>query len=100
MTQAWWKTCRGDYHLCISDAVRREISSGDAFASRLRIDATEGIDILISTPEVKNLAQELMESHTLPPKAVTDALHIALSAYYGMDFLLTWNCKHIANPQL
>ena len=97
-TREWWETCRENYHLHISDAVYDEIAMGDILASRLRIDAVEGIDVLVSTPDIKNLAQELMKSHTLPPKAATDALHIALAAYYGMDFLLTWNCKHIANP--
>ena len=96
-TQDWWEACRKNYRLYVSDAVRKEISSGDVLASRLRIEAVEGIDILISTPEVKDLARELLESHTLPAKAAVDALHIALAAYYGMDFLLTWNCKHIAN---
>jgi predicted nucleic acid-binding protein len=100
MTREWWEICRNDFHLYISDAVYDEIIMGDSHASRLRMEATEGIEILVSTPEVKNLAQELMDSHSLPPKAATDALHIALSAYYGMDFLLTWNCKHIANPHL
>jgi hypothetical protein len=44
------------------------------------------------------LAQKLLESHSLPAKAATDALHIAIAVCYGMNFLLTWNCKHIANP--
>ncbi|MCL2118262.1 MAG: hypothetical protein FWH27_07540 [Planctomycetaceae bacterium] len=68
-------------------------------ASCLRIEAAEGIDLLISTSEVNDLALELMGSHTLPPKATSDALHIALAACYGVDYLLTWNCKHIANPR-
>ena len=96
-TRDWWEHCRENFHLHVSDAVYDEISSGDVLASRLRIDAVEGIDILISTPDVKELSKELLKSHTLPPKAAVDALHIALAAYYGMDFLLTRNCKHIAN---
>jgi len=98
-TREWWETCRENFHLYISDAVFDEIIMGDISASRLRVNAVKGIEVLISTPEAKNLARELMESHTLPPKAATDALHIALAACYNLDYLLTWNCKHIANPK-
>ena len=97
-TRDWWETCRGDFQLFISDAVYEEIEAGDIYASALRVDAVRDIDLLDTTPEAMALAQKLLESHSLPAKAATDALHIALAAFHGMDFLLTWNCKHIANP--
>ncbi|MCL2118264.1 MAG: type II toxin-antitoxin system VapC family toxin [Planctomycetaceae bacterium] len=82
----------------ISVPVYFEIAKGDVSASALRLEAVRGIEVLRTTPEVENLAQELIESHSIPVKAATDAFHIALAACHGMDFLLTWNCKHIANP--
>lgn len=96
-TRDWWETCREKFHLYISDIVYNEISMGDASASALRLAAVCGIELLRVTPQVEDLAQALLDQHSLPRKASTDALHIALAAYYGMDFLLTWNCKHIAN---
>jgi len=98
VTRDWWENCREKYHLYISDPVYTEIAKGDASASTLRLEAVRGIELLPTTPEVDDLAQELLDSHSLPAKAATDAYHIAIAAYHGMDFLLTWNCKHIANP--
>ena len=50
------------------------------------------------TPEVKRVADELLFHHAVPDKEVTDAYHIATAVVYGMDVLLTWNCRHMANP--
>jgi predicted nucleic acid-binding protein len=97
-TREWWETCRGNFHLYISQPVYSEIARGDVLASALRLEAIRGIELLRTTPEVENLAQELLDSHSIPAKAATDAFHIALAACHEMDFLLTWNCKHIANP--
>ncbi len=97
-TRDWWETSRENFQLYISYPVYIEISQGDVSASALRLEAVRGIELLRTTSEVEDLAQELLESHSLPAKAATDALHIAIAACYGMDFLLTWNCKHIANP--
>ena len=96
-TREWWDNCRENFRLYISEAVYDEIAMGDTSASELRLEAVSGIEILQTTPEAENLAQILLDRHSLPAKASTDALHIALAAFYGMDFLLTWNCKHIAN---
>ena len=98
MTREWWETCRGNFHLYISYPVYNEISMGDVSASTKRLEAVRGIELLRTTHEAEDLAQQLIESHSLPAKAAIDALHIALAACHGIDFLLTWNCKHIANP--
>ncbi|MDJ0745998.1 MAG: hypothetical protein QNJ32_21900 [Xenococcaceae cyanobacterium MO_167.B27] len=52
------------------------------------------------TEEAIELAQEFLQQSNLPPKASNDALHMALAAVYGLDYLLTWNCKHMANAQI
>lgn len=96
-TRDWWETCRDNFHLYISDVVYDEIAMGDISASALRLEAVRGMELLHITPQAEDLAQALLDHHSLPKKASTDALHIALAAYHGMDFLLTWNCKHIAN---
>ena len=52
------------------------------------------------TPEAASLAEALLRGVPLPPQAAADALHIALTAVHGLDYLLTWNCTHIANVTL
>jgi len=96
-TREWWDFCRDDFQLYISTPVYDEISRGDISARASRLEAVRGLELLRTTPEAEDLAQELLECHSLPAKASLDALHIALAAYYDMDYLLTWNCKHIAN---
>lgn len=70
---------------------------GDSGASTRRLQLLRGIPHLAMTPQVETLVVALMEAAALPEKAVEDAFHIALATVHGMDFLLTWNCKHIAN---
>ena len=75
-----------------------EVSAGDASAARDRLDAIDGIPLLdASLPDVDRLADLLIDQHLLPRKAKTDAQHIAVATFFGVDYLLTWNCKHIAN---
>ena len=78
----------------------QEAGGGDreAAASRLRI--LEDISILELTPEARNLAKKLLTEGPIPPKAGVDALHIATAVANGMDFLVTWNCAHIANAAM
>jgi hypothetical protein len=77
-----------------------EASAGDAVAASQRAAALQGIPILDATGAVTELAIDLTASLALPPKASTDAVHIALAALHGMHFLLTWNCTHIANAEM
>ena len=57
------------------------------------------MDLLEITDEIISLAENLMDNKCLPPKAVEDALHISIASIHNMDYLLTWNCKHIANAK-
>ncbi len=97
ITQAWWER-RNDYELLISQVVRQECASGDAQAAARRLAALEGLDVLAVTEEMMRLAGELLSQQIIPAKAVEDSLHIAVSTLHQVDFLLTWNCRHIANP--
>ena len=96
VTREWWGR-RGEYELFASPLVVRECQSGDAAAAAARLSALAGLPLLPQEPAVYALAGRLMAEVPLPEKAGADALHIATAALHGMEFLLTWNCTHIAN---
>jgi hypothetical protein len=56
--------------------------------------------VLTAGPEASALARHLITQGSLPPKAAVDALHIAIAVVNGIDYLLTWNCTHIANATM
>ena len=99
ITQEWWSK-RTKFDLYVSQVVLQEASSGDPEAARLRIESLSGIPILTASPEVSALAQELVARGSLPTKAAVDAVHIAIAVINGIDYLLTWNCTHIANAAI
>jgi len=97
ITEAWWCEQRGKYDLYISVLVQEEIGRGDVKAAEMRINAVKNIKLLATSPEVQTLAEDLMVQGTVPSNSEEDALHIGLAAASGIDFLLTWNFKHINN---
>ena len=97
ITREWWDSRRADFDLFVSQAVLTECEAGDPAAAAERLEAVKGLHVLELTPDALTLAQAFVEQVPLPKKATVDALHIALSALNGMDYLLTWNCTHIAN---
>ncbi len=100
LTTEWWNK-RDEYDLYISELVIEEASSGDEAAAKMRLEALHKIPYLLkSVDDVEQLARHLVEQRAIPKKAEGDAIHIAYAAYYGLDYLLTWNCKHIANAHL
>jgi hypothetical protein len=98
VTHDWWDNHRGRYDLFVSRFVVDECSGGDPVAARERSVYLEGIPILEVPREADSLAESLLAGVPLPRKAATDALHISAAAVNGIEYLLTWNCKHIANP--
>ena len=96
ISQDWWEL-RGQWSLYVSALVHREAGAGDSDAALRRTALLEGIPLLELSDVVLDLAKLLLVGAALPPNAEEDALHIALAAVNGIDFLLTWNCKHIAN---
>ena len=100
LTREWWNTRRRRHDLFTSDVVVGEASEGDDEAARQRLDALRGIAELETTPEAEDLASALLEKGPLPEKAAVDALHIGISATEGIEYLLTWNCTHIANAAM
>jgi predicted nucleic acid-binding protein len=99
ITREWWDESRNAFEVFVSQAVVREASAGDPSVAALRLAALQGIPSLEITPEALSLAQALLRSGAVPAKAVDDALHIGIAAYHGVDYLLTWNVRHIANAQ-
>ncbi|MEE4376933.1 MAG: type II toxin-antitoxin system VapC family toxin [Candidatus Competibacteraceae bacterium] len=97
ITHEWWVTERDDFSVYASALVLREASAGDLAAASARLQWLQGIPLLAITPEAEELAERLILQAALPAKAAADALHIATAAYHQLSFLLTWNCKHIAN---
>jgi len=97
ITLAWWER-RSDYELLVSQSVWQECAAGDPVAAQKRLAALDGMSVLATTQDMIHLAQALIEQAIIPAKAIEDALHISVSTMHHVDFLLTWNCRHIANP--
>jgi len=96
-TIEWWENCRLKFDIFVSEFVIVESSQGHAEASDRRLAAIDGIPELDVTDEVRKLAIALITEGPIPKKAEIDAYHIAVATVHGMDYLLTWNCTHIAN---
>lgn len=77
----------------------KEASAGDEAAASARLQWLRGVPLLAITPEAEQLSEALIKLAALPVKAAADALHIAIATFHRADFLLTWNCKHIANAE-
>ena len=97
ITAQWWDQEKAKYDLFTSELVLAEASAGDPDAARRRLDSLEGIPELALTDETKTLASDLMSGGGIPAHAQADALHVAIACVHEIDFLLTWNCRHIDN---
>jgi hypothetical protein len=99
ITHAWWET-RESYDLYVSEAVLAEAGGGDPSVAERRLSALAKVPVMMITGEVGTLAARFVDDGALPRKAFVDAVHVAAAAVHGMDFLLTWNCAHIANVRI
>lgn len=99
LTRGWWES-RNDFGLFASQVVIEEASAGDVGAANRRLDALRDIPLLNVTDDAVMLATGLVRDGGLPQKARLDAFHVAIATVHGIDYLLTWNCKHIANAAL
>jgi hypothetical protein len=86
-----------EFRLFISPLVVDEAAGGDSTAARRRLRALRGTPLLGFSDSVTLLADSLVARGVVPRTAEVDALHVALAAVHGMEYLLTWNCRHIAN---
>ncbi|MBX2807507.1 MAG: type II toxin-antitoxin system VapC family toxin [Cellvibrionaceae bacterium] len=99
ITHDWWEDCRYRFNLFISELVIMEAQRGDEVAAQQRLNALEGLPLLDLSVQAEHFAELLLLHHAVPQKAAEDAAHIAVCCVAGVDYLLTWNCKHIANAQ-
>ncbi|HZF07743.1 MAG TPA: type II toxin-antitoxin system VapC family toxin [Thermoanaerobaculia bacterium] len=100
ITQQWWVERRSGFELFASQAVVNEASAGDEKMAQRRLDVLDELPLLDITAEVSSLAEELIRIGPIPPKAAVDAVHVAVSSVYRVDYLLTWNCRHLANAAM
>ena len=100
ITRTWWNSCRDTYELVASQQVVQEASAGDPVAAKERMDVLATMTLLTVTDEAVALAEDLIRAGAVPEKASEDALHIAVAVTNGIDYLLTWNCRHLANATL
>ena len=99
ITQEWWNEARGRYEIYISVLVVEEANAGDPVAAQRRSDALAGLPILSMNEAAESLAQQLLDGGLIPKTSAEDALHIALATVHGMEYLLTWNFRHINNAE-
>lgn len=98
-TVDWWDTQRGRFSLYVSGIVISEAGRGDSTAAGRRVEALADIPALEITDAVVALSKALIAGGAVPEKALDDSIHIAVAAVHGVDYLLTWNCRHIDNAE-
>lgn len=97
-TRRWWDGGCSGFQLFISQEVIDEAGRGDAGQASRRLEMLADIPVLEFNTDVENLARRLIGSGLVPASVASDAVHIATASVHGVDFLVTWNFKHIANP--
>lgn len=99
-TQEWWFTRKDQFNCYVSQVVLDEVSAGDAAEIAKRITAVQDLPVLANNNDSQELTKRILSTGVIPPRAVQDAGHIAVAAVHEIDYLLTWNCKHLANAQI
>lgn len=97
ITADWWSEIRPDFEIYVSELVELEISQGDSAAAAARIEVVSNITNLAISENAEAIAERLISAGAVPASSPQDALHIGIAAANGIDFLLTWNFRHINN---
>lgn len=100
LTRGWWLTAAMRYRLVTSELTLDECGAGDPLAAAERMDVLNGLPLLDETIEAERLAELLIKRGAIPASEPRDSLHIATAAVHGVQFIVTWNFKHILNPHL
>ncbi len=93
----WWTKERSKFRVVTSQLVLDEAALGDPSAAEERLKLLSGLDLIPADPRIESVADELIARHLMPEKARLDAFHVATAAVGGVQYLLTQNCRHIAN---
>jgi len=100
ITREWWEFSALNFDLVLSQVVLDEISGGDPEHAKNRMSHASMLPALEITQSAVDLAQAIQHRGLIPPGEARDALHISVATVWRTDYLLTWNCKHIANAQI
>lgn len=100
LTKEWWTTARFDYQLYISEFVIVECERGDQSLAQRRVELIKNIPVLNVTEEVTSLALKYFNLLKIPENSKLDAFHLAITVIHKIDYLLTWNCKHMAHGEI
>ncbi len=97
ITRQWWDEESKQYEIVISEAVIQELGLGEYPNKQRILEMTKGIQILPSATELEHVTQFYIDNYVMPRSLIGDAVHLAYASYYGIEYLLTWNCNHLAN---
>ena len=100
ITHEWWQTSRHNFAVVSSQLVVREAGAGDPEAAEARLEFLAGLTFLEISEEALALSQHLLNARAIPQDFPEDALHVAVAVVNGIEFLLTWNYKHLANASM
>ena len=100
VTREWWTNARDRFELVASELVAKEARAGDADAARARVELLESVTLLDATEDAAELTRKLLDLGAVPRRAADDAAHIAIAVTNGVDYLVTWNFRHIANAAM
>lgn len=98
VTRQWWPSAVKKYRLFVSKVVADECAAGDADVAKERLEALSSLEFIASSPSVDELARKLIDESAVPETEPRDAVHISLAAVNGLEYLVSWNFKHIVNP--
>jgi len=97
VTHDWWASAESRFDLFVSEAVLAECQAGDPSVAARRLEIVQSLPVLVLNDDVRDLVRTYSSRLGLPPQAGADVLHIAFAVSYELDYLVTWNCRHIAN---
>jgi hypothetical protein len=100
VTREWWKSSPDRFELVASELVIREAAEGDAEAANDRLNTLAGVALIEISAGALDLAHQLVDAGVIPKKAAEDALHLAIAATNGVEYLVTWNYRHLANATM
>ncbi len=100
VTRQWWPIAMLKYRFFVSTVVADECAAGDPAASKERLDVLDSLEFIATSPAVDELARKLMDALAVPKTEPRDAIHISLAAVNGLEYLVSWNFKHIVNPTI
>ncbi|MFH0775589.1 MAG: type II toxin-antitoxin system VapC family toxin [bacterium] len=100
ITRQWWTMARRRFNLFISEVVIEEAGLGDQEAAKRRLEELKDFPHLKLNDRVEEMAQVYMEKLEIPERSFRDAAHLAVASVHNIDYLLTWNCAHLANGKV